>query len=332
MFSHRFLRNASFGFLSLASISTALAYPHRLVRDSVIPVVLCDQISVHGSRRGDRFNAEVREDCDLPRGTRLEGRVIDVREKTDRHAASMDLEFTRMKLPDGAETDIRAVPVALNGANVSSRDGHYEAVKPIRKDSAVIGGAVGGFVIGTLIKKPFEGLFAGTLAGILVAEGQGKEQDLVLKPGTKLGAQLERDVTFDYSRDRNRDGNRDWDDARNDDRDRLHVRIADQDLRYSDDLKPFRQGNTVMVPLDRTADQLNLTVDKADRGRIYVESDAISLRIEQGSEAYRLNGKKGKFNRSVMERNGVIYVPLEAFSLLDAGRVMVDDTDYDPRT
>jgi hypothetical protein len=66
-----------------------------------------------------------------------------------------------------------------------------------------------------------------------------------------------------------------------------------------------------MVPLNRTADQLDLDVDSRS-GESYVITDSDSnLRIEQGSRDYRLNGRYGTKAVRVQERDGTVYVPLE---------------------
>ena len=155
-------------------VAVAVASPLEVRKNDVIPVRFDSQLSTADSRAGDAFTATVEHDDIFPRGTAFDGHVVRVQHKTGRHAASMDLAFDDVRLPDGTHRDIAGVPIPLTSKYVDrDRDGHYVAKQGIRKDTAVGVGALAGLLVGALLHKPFEGAFVGTLAGILVADTAG---------------------------------------------------------------------------------------------------------------------------------------------------------------
>lgn len=89
-----------------------------------------------------------------------------------------------------------------------------------------------------------------------------------------------------------------------------------RELRFTGAARPFWQGKTLLVPLYRAADQLDLRVDSRGRDS-YIVTDADStLRIEQGSRDYRLNGRNDTMAVKVTDRDGVIYLPIEILAQL----------------
>lgn len=305
-----------------SSVGTHIVVP----TNTVIPIKFEDELSVKENRAGDRFMVSVVNDKDLPAGTRLEGRVIDLKPKTKDHPAFMDLEFVRVLLPDGTRARIRAVPIPMD-KNVTRRpDGRYQATKKvIRKEDYVLGGAVGGLVFGTLLKKPFEGTFIGTLAGIIAAETNGGDSDLMIKRGQEMGAFVERDFATDSSADYGHYYDRSdphWDAEFGTPK----IAFRDSDLRYSAEETPYRLGDTVMVPLLRTAEQMDLDVENVSEKVVLLESDDSMLRLEQDSDNYRLNGRRGVLPRPVVNKKGVLYVPIGAFAMMRIGRLTVNGT------
>lgn len=328
--------------------------------NSVVPVVMDDELSFKESRTGDRFFARVEDTRDLPYGTRLEGRIVSMQRKRGDKPAFMDVEFDSLVLPDGSSKSIRAVPIPLGSKYVGKgRDGRLVAKQgAIRKDYYVWGGVVGGAILGSIIgRKTFEGAFIGGLAGIILAEGASKEEGFALKRGARLGALIEEDVKVDYSGrweqngyngryDRRTDpfgynrrrgddqGDGDTLPPRNGDADRqppngrydqrnqdsliqedgeFRIESAGRRLRFGVE-QPYRIGETVMVPLERAASQMGLDVEIGGN-IILIEGDDMMIRLEQDSDQYRLNGRRGSLSRNIVKRKGVIYVPIEVLAL-----------------
>jgi hypothetical protein len=359
------------GTILLALPAFADAARVTIRRNTVVPVVFQDTLSMKDNRRGDTFTATVDGDRDLPHGTRILGRVANIREKRGNDPAYMDLEFHTILLPDGSRTRIQAVPISLDQRYVTrDREGRFQA-KPevIRRDTAVIGSTIGGLLIGSLMKKPFEGAFVGALAGIVLAETQnaGRNGDVTVRRGAKLGAMFERDVTlniddrlfdrrydnrnddrwddrFDNRRDDRFDDRRDdrWDDRydnRRDDRwddrwddrgafdPRLNVAYRGRELRFGRDEEPYRIGNTLMVPLEATARQMNLRVSTQRNSRVIELDDrGVQARLEQGSRNYSLNGRRETLPQALVDRRGVIYAPIELFARIRTNEVTVNGT------
>ncbi|MHB8636346.1 MAG: stalk domain-containing protein [Fimbriimonadaceae bacterium] len=294
----------------LMATTLAAASPLEVRKNDVIPVRFDSRLSTADSRRGDTFTATPERDDVFPRGATVEGHVVRVTAKTKRRAASMDLAFDDVRMPDGSRYDIVGVPIPLSSKFVDrDRDGHYVAKPAIRKDTAVGIGALAGLIIGTILHKPFEGTFVGTLAGILVASSAGADDSLVINQGAEAGVLFQRTVRFDSLSARSTSEPQD---SPVDDSASLDVKIGDHTLRYTSDIAPFQVGSTLMVPIQATAKQLGLSYDETGSS-IFTESDTHSLRFEQNSSDYRIDGRSATLAAAVVRRNGVWYAPARAF-------------------
>lgn len=244
-----------------------------------------------------------------------------------------------------------------DGRFVARKDQH-------KREKYVFGGMAGGLILGSIFKKGTEGLIIGALAGIAAAEtDKSGDGDLVLKSGTKVGALFEKSVTLNWDRrydlsartdrddrfsrddrtdrsDRNDRFDRDdrlstpdrvdRDDrfSTNDDRDsrddrEASFRCGERDLRFSRELRPFRDRDTWMVPLERTSEQMKLRTDKV--GRVfYIENDDSLLKVEVDSRDYRLNGRRLTADRPVIERNGVVFIPLSMLAGVTTEIITID--------
>lgn len=191
--------------------------------------------------------------------------------------------------------------------------------------------------------------------------------NVVVAKGAKLGALVDQNVRFTFDGDWDRRGtdrddrdrdNRDGYDRYGYDRDGRYnarydttrgdrdddgrydrddgadsrvpsIQVGSRSLRYTNDLRPYRSNGVVMVPLRSTAEQLNLdlSVDR-NSGQARLENEDDRLVLEQDSKTYRLNGKGGTLPLATERRNGVEYVPLEAFGMVVRSRIIVDGTRY----
>jgi hypothetical protein len=349
-----------FGFLGAAALLAvpALSEAATLVlrRNAVVPIVFNDLLTIKDNRAGDRFTARVDASSgEVPRGTKFEGRVVSVRQARDGQPSSMDLEFTEIILPDGTRRPMKAIPIPLNDATISrDRDGRMVAKRDNQKTGKyALGGALGGLVLGSLGKKPLEGAILGALAGAAVGEEERKrESTTVVQKGQKFGVLVERDIRIDYRDDRGDryDEDRDWDDRdrddrdyddrdrdrdqddRNWDRDEIVIEHDEREMRFDRDEEPYRVGQTVMVPLKSVADQLGLEVDEGRYSALYVSGENGSLRLQKDSREARLNGKAFTLDQAVVERDGVLYVPVDAFAKISRESVRVNGNRIDRGT
>lgn len=314
-----------------------------VIRDNeVIPVKFEKSINAKSAKRGDRISALVDGDRFLPTGTRLVGRVAEVQRKDGDRKAYAELEFTDIELPNGQRVQIDAYPVSLDSKSVSrDRNGRMEAKKGTRRDNVVIGSTVGGLVLGSLIKKPLEGAIIGALGGILVAETDALNTngELIVDKGQRMGAAFDREVVIDwrdrdYRNDRYDDRDRDDRDTRDnrdarDNQDRLDrsdilIEFKDRELRFDRDQMPYRDGSTIMVPLGDVASQLDLEINRTSTGTFFLEDEDNTVKLEQNKSEMRLNGKRISLPKAIVEKEGVTYVPIEAFAAIKRDSLYVN--------
>jgi hypothetical protein len=325
-------------------------------KDWVIPIRFDRDVHLRDTRAGDRVWARVDDDRDLPFGTWFDGRVKRVQRPRTGRPGYVEIEFVALELPDRTRREIRALPVTLDSRYVR-RDGDgrfYVSRKQTRPEKHVFGGMLGGLILGSMIDKPFEGAFVGTLAGIIVAETErvDAENETVIRRGRQMGALFERDFRFRYDgpwpRARDFDTRRGtyddgWDRERRDEMDRFPpdyrdrgerrderapgVRLDDLELRYDVREQPYWEGKTCMVPLAATCRQASLGISRSeDRDRFYVEGPEGVLVIEQNSGTYRLNGRRVELPERAIQREGVVYVPVDAIARVAGKTAHVDGT------
>ena len=76
--------------------------PTLLRTGTIIQAKLNTDINSDTNRRGDKITADVTDDsAGLPSGTRLEGYVQGVRERTTNHPGWLSLSFTTLIMPNG---------------------------------------------------------------------------------------------------------------------------------------------------------------------------------------------------------------------------------------
>lgn len=176
--------------------------------DTVIPVTLDTRLSSNESREGDRFTATVKTDNEtyygfLPAGTRIEGRVVAARPKAGKDPGVIELDFERMRLPNGKSYNLDGQLISLdNDAVTRDSNGMIRARSGNQGDNRTVYagyGAGAGLVVGLLTKKPLEGALLGGVLGYLAGEAQraqNKPADVRLNPGTAFGVRLTQDVAI----------------------------------------------------------------------------------------------------------------------------------------
>jgi len=174
---------------------------------SVLPVKLDDALSSKNSRKGDTFTATIRNDADteyyrLPTGTRVEGVVRDARSQRDKDPGVLDLEFRRLRFPDGKSYAIEGSLIGLDNKSVEKRSDGRLVAKPGHKTDRLtyVGyGAGAGLIVGLLTKHGLEDTLIGGGLGYLfgsLQKGGSDPKDVSLKQGTELGVRLDRQVSL----------------------------------------------------------------------------------------------------------------------------------------
>ena len=317
-------RTKSIGLAALAATMTwgttlsALAQsPSRTVAidaGSVIPVKLDNELSSNNTRKGDTFTVTLRNDTDaeyyrLPTGTHIEGVVRDVRAKNGNDPGVLDLEFRRLRLPDGHSYTMEGSLIGLDNKSVEKREDGRLVAKPGHQNDRLtyVGyGAGAGLIIGLLTKHTLEDTAIGGGLGYLfgaLQKGQSKARDVDLKPGTELGVRVDRNVTLanygsreDYNNYRNR----------NDDTGRFHRdnnganNGANKDNNYRRD--------------EQDAGRFDRNRDREERRGNTERANASDVGVMVGDRNVVFNSTARPF----MSR-GVVMVPVRA--VLDAARI-----------
>lgn len=176
-----------------------------LTTDTVIPVRLDDGLSSIDSRRGDTFTATIRTDGDrrygmLPAGTQIVGKVVTARPQRGNDPGLLELDFQKLRLPNGRSYSIDGQLVSLEDGNIVRGDNGIMRTSGNNKDNRTVYagyGAGAGLVLGLLTKKPLEGTILGGALGYLagqVQKDQRRPSNVRLAPGTEFGVRLTRDV------------------------------------------------------------------------------------------------------------------------------------------
>jgi hypothetical protein len=173
----------------------------RLEANTVIPVTLDQTLSSHDNRKGDKFTATVRTDGDdyagLPEGTKIEGVVSTARMKTGSDPGILELDFRRIRLPDGTTRQLDGSLMSLDSDKVSRNSDGVLTARGDNKDNRMVYagyGAAGGLLVGLLTKKPLEGAILGGVLGYLYGQVRKDQQasDVTLRPGTEFGVRLDQ--------------------------------------------------------------------------------------------------------------------------------------------
>jgi hypothetical protein len=178
-----------------------------LIEDgTVIPVTLDRELSSTDSRVGDKFTATVKSGgsayAGLPFGTKIEGTVVTSKEKEGNNPGMLELDFSRVILPDGRSMAIDGSLMSLDSNSVDRRDDGTFVAKSSRRDDRLVYagyGAGAGLLVGLLTKRPLEGAVLGGVLGYLFGEVQRQNQrasDVRLNAGTEFGVRLDRDLVW----------------------------------------------------------------------------------------------------------------------------------------
>jgi len=172
---------------------------------AVVPVTLDETLSSEQVQVGDTFSATVKSeqagDSEFPAGTKLRGRVTEVRPFAEGSPGIIDVEFNGAQLPDGTEVSLQGDLISLDDDSVTQSDGRIMAKKGKGgTDLKIVGiGAAAGYVLGRVLgKNELVTGILGAAGGYLYSKNKdkGKEQEAVVEAGTVLGVRLNRSVTY----------------------------------------------------------------------------------------------------------------------------------------
>jgi hypothetical protein len=176
-------------------------------RGSVIPLTLNDKLSSRDSLKGDTFSATIdthghHHYFGIPEGVRIEGVVYSARPKHGHDPGVLDLDFVRLRLPDGRTIPITGSLIGLDSKSVRSLPDGRLVARPAHTDDRLtyLGyGAGAGFVIGALTHRAVRDTVLGASIGALFGALEGhhtEARDVVLTPGTEMGVRIDSRVEF----------------------------------------------------------------------------------------------------------------------------------------
>lgn len=180
--------------------------------NEVLPVTLDQELSTIDNSKGDTFTATINMRqytgySEFPRGTKVEGHIAALRERGNNRPAILDLEFDRIRLPNGkavaidgsltslddkyVRTNNKGILVARNNANNADHRMVYAGY-----------GAGAGLLVGVLTKRPLEGTILGGALGYILGQVEKDKQkqssDVTLAAGTELGVRINKDVITEW--------------------------------------------------------------------------------------------------------------------------------------
>jgi hypothetical protein len=273
----------------------------------------------------------------LPDGARFYGHVESVHMATYRRPASMKLQFDTLVLPHGERFPIVAIPINPNDPHLH-RGTNGRLVADYRPgDSAgyTVGGAAAGLLVGGIVHRPILGAFLGAIVGSIAGHENAREnRDLIVSKGEHMVAIFETDLNtamppvlpppplavggwhategMHHGAPAAISGT-------------IDVRDQDHPLTFDPAHGPYRDGDEVLVPLDRAAEQFQVDVTRHSDGRLTLEGPNGSIEINRDSGAFKTDGgQTGTLNHPLVDRDGVLYLPIEVFASISSDRIAVN--------
>jgi len=111
----------------------------------------------------------------------------------------------------------------------------------------------------------------------------------------------------------------------------ISVRYADKTLSFSPDAAPYFEGELVMVPLEQMSNLLGVTFELGEKNSVYIESQDVSIKLEQDSATYRVNGKRTSLSHPVVLKNNVLFAPVTIFGQLASKDLIVNGNKVDSK-
>lgn len=196
------------GLFVFSSVEVLAQRTTTVDRGTRVRVRMNETLSSKTSQVGDTFTATVTEPAYstsgavvIPVGSTITGRVNAVKKaKKGGDPGTIDVAFTRLRLPNGTSRNINGSLTDLNTKQAKS-DNESTASGDDRKNDKIIfigGGAAGGAILGAAIGGGKGALIGGLLgagAGLL-GERLTKGEDAEVKSGTEFGVILNQSVNL----------------------------------------------------------------------------------------------------------------------------------------
>ncbi len=311
--------------------------------DTVVRARLDTELSSRDAARGDRVVATISTDdrSEFPEGTQFEGEVIEVRPATKEEPGVIDVEFTRILLPQGGTVPIRGQLASLGDEDVRrTADGRLEARRRTGRNGGkfetkwVGYGAGAGAVLATVLGGGFlKGALLGGLGGAVYGYlnknknngGEDRFVDVNLAEGTEFGIRFENEVAYNPNRryrylsdrveeDRERvAGSREVRDVYN--FSTADVRVNGRALTF-DGSQPMNLNGVMYVPLRAVADAANMRLTHyAGEETFILVTPAGRVRAATTEPAYvDANNQRVELQHDPMLINGEVYVSTEFLS------------------
>lgn len=179
--------------------------------NEVLPVTLDQSLSTINNARGDTFTATIETGKyngynDIPRGTKIEGHIAALHRKNNARPAILDLQFDRIRFPNGRTAKIDGTLTSLDSKYVRENNkGVLMSRNNSNTDHRMVYagyGAGAGLLVGVLTKRPLEGTILGGALGYILGQVEKDKQkettDVTLDAGTDFGVQINRDITASW--------------------------------------------------------------------------------------------------------------------------------------
>lgn len=358
----------AFGLAALATNMALVGLPgvsaqtqlSSLDEGTVIPVKLDDPLNSKDAQPGDTFTATIKQDASdfykrLPAGTRIEGVVKVAKAKKDKDPGILDLDFKRLRFPNGRSYPIQGTLFGLDNKSVDrSDDGRLIAKKTKKNDRLTyVGiGAAAGLVASLFTKNTFRETALGAGLGYLygaLEKSDKKPNDVSLKAGTEMGVRLERSVTLSNYEDtgepdrlhrndtrphvnppntRRNDNAQDNSSIAEPNRstaDSIGVLVDDKNVEFDSNARPLMQGKVVLIPLRSVMNAVDTKFNyDSNRQSLTTNYNGDSIRVSVGSRIAIVGNRRVRLEAPVQKLNGTIYVPMRFFALATGRSVSWD--------
>ena len=187
-------------------VTPAIKY-YTVPTNTVIRARLNEELNSGEARVGDRFTANVVEPVYsangvevVPVGSRIGGRVTQVKRGGKRSPGNITVAFDSVRLPNGRTAVINGSLTTMQADDVNAdNEGTVKGSSNRKRDAVFIGGGVGaGAIIGG-IAGGGKGAAIGAILGGALGTGARvleKEKEAEVKSGTEFGVILNRSVTL----------------------------------------------------------------------------------------------------------------------------------------
>lgn len=176
---------------------------------TVLPVALAQSLSSTASKKNDKFTATIdtkgEEDYGgIPRSAYVEGHVADVKAKSGDQPGVLELQFDRLRLPDGRALPIDGSLYSLDTEAIERTEDGVMVAKNKKKDNRMVYagyGAGAGVLVGLLGdgKLSLEKALIGGLLGFVIGSVEKPKQqptEVKLDRGTLLGVRLNEQLAL----------------------------------------------------------------------------------------------------------------------------------------